>query len=343
MPWQAWEEFHRNIGTYRVSGGSVISASWQADTDTVAAVTPVVDVMVVADEDLPTTIPAGVDGGTYTRLHFENGLAVFTPGSTFPYPVTGAVGTGDPQYNQNPTTGTALTAVTNNTTWFNVYCIFIPVTADAGSQVYRHVWITGQATYGSLTLAQAEDFRSLNVGNLAEVFTEFLPYVRVSYRRDNSYNNTYSTRLEPGAITYLSGTRSALVTVSGFTPTVHGTLSGRSDPDQHPASAISVNSAGYTGSLVGVTDLSAALAILDTTAGATAVRYTASLSWSGGGPYTMTITGATHGKGVNPMVSVRETAAGVSTVVICDISIDDATGDVTLESTSPITGKVVIS
>lgn len=238
MPWQAWEEFHRVVGTYRISGGDVLSASWTANTDTVAAVTPVADVMVLRDEDLPTTIPAGVNGSTYTRVHFDTGLAVFTTSSTFPYPVTGAVGTGDPQYNLNPITGTALTSITQNNRWFNVYCLFIPVTSDATSQAYRHVWMTGQVLYTSLVLAQAEDFRSLFLGDLTTIFPEILPYVRVSYRRDEGYNNTYSTRMETGCITYLAGSRAGLINVSGYVPTDHSTLTGRSSADQHPASAI---------------------------------------------------------------------------------------------------------
>ena len=81
---------------------------------------------------------------------------------------------------------------------------------------------------------------------------------------------------------------------------------------------------------------------LDTLDDAKANRYSAALSWTGAGPYTMTITGATHGKGVNPNVIVRETSAGVSSNVLVDIAVTDATGDFTVTSISNFTGKVIV-
>ena len=341
MPWQAWEELHLVVGTYRISGGAVIAGSWAAETDTVAAVTPAVDEMLVRDEDLPTTIPTGVDGATYTRVHFDSGLAVFTTGSTFPYPSSG----GNPQYNENPASGTALTTLNSGNAWFNVYCLFVPVTSDAGSQVYRHLWLTGQQIYATLALAQAEDFRSLNLGNLAGIFPEILPFVRVSYQRANSFTTTDRVSLNASSITYLAGTRSALVSVAGFTPTDHSALTGRSAADQHPASAINNNPSGN----LEATEVQAALNELQgdidlrALATAAATRYAAALSWTGAGPYTMTIAGATHGKGVNPVVTVRQTETGVSSdVLIESIQVSDATGDVVLTSTEEITGKVII-
>lgn len=86
MQWQVWEEFHRTVGTYIVSGGLVPAASWTANTYTTVAVTPAIEESVIADEDLQTTVPALTDGSTYTRLHFDSGLAVLTPGSALPFP-----------------------------------------------------------------------------------------------------------------------------------------------------------------------------------------------------------------------------------------------------------------
>jgi len=72
-------------------------------------------------------------------------------------------------------------------------------------------------------------------------------------------------------------------------------------------------------------------------------RHVDALSWTGAGPYTMTITGATHRRGVNPVVIVRQTATGVSSDVLLEsVQVSDATGDVVLTSTEEITGKVII-
>jgi hypothetical protein len=344
MAWQTWKEFHENIGTYLVSGGTVPGTSWTANTDSVVAVTPIIDASIIADEDLTTSVAIGTDGGTYTRVHLDTGVAVFTTGSTFPYPVTGAVGTGDPQYNLNPLSGTALASVTANNTWFNIYGILVPVTSEVGSQTYRHLWMTGQSTFGSLVAAQSEDFRSLQLGNLSTIFPEMVPRVRISYRRDSNYNNTYSTRMETGCITYLSGSRASLVSVAGFTPTAHNTLSGRSDASAHPALSVDVDSSGFTGVLAGTATVQSAMAILD--AGSSSSRYNllfASGDWAGAGPYTLSISGAIHGKGVSPMVAVRQQLGGTSyQVVYPDVVVDSTNGDVVITSTENFAGNLVI-
>jgi hypothetical protein len=203
------------------------------NTNTVAAVTPAVEVAVVADEDCPTTIAALVDGSTYTRLHFDSGLAVFTTGSTFPYPDDGT----NIQYNQNPTSGTALTAITANARWVNIYGILVPVASDVASQAYRIVWMTGQASYNTLAAAQAEDFRSLSTGNLSSIFAEFVPWIRLTYTRVIS-NQTRNAQLN-AIPAYLTGNKQSLVSVSGFVSPDHQSLTGRSDADAHPASAVS--------------------------------------------------------------------------------------------------------
>jgi hypothetical protein len=232
MPWQAWEELHNQIGTYRKSGGLVPSASWAANTNTVVAVTPAVEEAVIADEDLDSTINSLPDGGPYTTLHFINNLAVFTTGSTFPFINDGT----EVQYNPN---GTSLAVVGANNRFYNVYGILVPVTSDAASQNYRIIWLTGQLYYSTSSAAQSEDFRTLNLGNLSTIFTELVPYIRITIQREGTYANTKRARFITGAITYIVGNKQNLVSVSGVTPTDHATLTGRTSADSHPASAIS--------------------------------------------------------------------------------------------------------
>ena len=85
-------------------------------------------------------------------------------------------------------------------------------------------------------------------------------------------------------------------------------------------------------------------AMADTLARGAANRYSAALSWSGSaGAYTMTITGATHLRGVDPLVRVRKLLSGSTyEVVITEVTIDDSNGDVVIGSTENFTGKVVI-
>ena len=293
MPWQAHKEFHQTVGSYRVSGGTATAGTFIALTNTLAAVTPGTDLAVTADEDLQSSIAALIQG-TYTQLYFDTNLAVFTTGAATPYITTGTASTGSPRYNENPISGTALTDITTNNRWFNVYSIFVPVTADAGSQAFRVLWLTGQTLYTSLASAQAEDFKSLSLGNLASVISEAVPFIKWSFIRAGS-NNTYNTQVAANPI-YLITSGNGLISVSGVVS------------NSAPAS-----------------------------------RYTTALSWSGTGPYTMAISGATHGRGPDPLVRVRTLVSGTTyEVIVTDISIDDSSGDVVITSNHNPTGKVVI-
>jgi hypothetical protein len=99
---------------------------------------------------------------------------------------------------------------------------------------------------------------------------------------------------------------------------------------------------GGISSILSSADVNAQLAF-DTLARGAASRYVVAITWAGGGPYTMSITGATHLRGTDPIVRVRKLSAGtVYDVVWVDTQIDDSTGDVTLTSTENFTGKVVI-
>jgi hypothetical protein len=321
MPWQSWQTFHNAVGTYRRSGGAVTAGTYTFNTNTLAAVTPGVDACEIWDEDLKTTVALLADGGPYTTVYFNTTAPVFSTSATVPYQNNGT----NPQYNQNPIIGTALTAITAGGNRFNVYGIFIPVAADAASQAYRLVWMSGQQVYTTLAAAQGEDFRSLYADTFNSWFPEYVPYIRLTYNRTTS-NNTFNAQLE--GISYLAGTRNSLVTVAGFSPTDHNSLSGRTAVASHPAGAIEV---AATTSLIN-TDLQ------------TLVNpYVAALSWSGTGPYTMTVTGATHGKGLDPTVILRETAGGISSNVLVEsVAVTDASGDVTITSSTNFTGKVII-
>ena len=96
-------------------------------------------------------------------------------------------------------------------------------------------------------------------------------------------------------------------------------------------------------------DLTVALGVLSATVVDSYIKtlmapYSVAASWSGVGPYTMAITAVAHGKGLNPIVTVRETLGGVSSnVIVDDISVTDITGDVTITSLNNFVGKVIIS
>lgn len=227
---------HDRIGTYRKSGGLLTAGTFTVQGSTAdTQVTPGTDQVVVRDEDLPTTIAAWPQG-SYTRLHFISGVAVFTKASALPYPVSANT----IQYN---TGGTSLAVAPANNSYINVYTLYVPVTSDSESQEFRVLWMIGQNTYTSLATAQAEDLRSFNFGDLAGLITEFVPYVQTTHRYNTTYGTTGRVRIEANPI-YISGSRSSIVGVSGITPTTHNNLSGRSDPACHPGSASELTPSG---------------------------------------------------------------------------------------------------
>jgi hypothetical protein len=188
----------------------------------------------------------------------------------------------------------------------------------------------GQGLHTSQAAAEAEDPRNFASSALSALLAEFNICARITLLRTTAAPNYNNTRWI--STTYIVGTRQSPVSVSGLSPTSHTSLLDRSEPDQHPASAITNTPSG----IVTATNVQAAIDFLGS-------RYVASLSWSGTGPYTMTITGATHLRGVDPLVVVRQTSGGVSTDVLLDsIAVNDSTGDVTLTSSESITGKVII-
>jgi hypothetical protein len=232
QPWTAHLEFHEKVGTYRRSGGLLTAGTFAVSTggDTDANVTPGTDQVVIADEDLESTL-AAVTQGSYTRLHFIAGAPVFTLASAFPFPYTGTT----MQYNP---TGTSLAVMTNNT-YVNVWVIYMPVTSDAESQKYRALWMAGQTLNTSLATAQAEDFRSSRLGTFADIAPEFIPFVQIPYRFNTGYGGTARVRIE-ATPSYLTGSRSSFVSISGLTSSTHNNMGGRTDPDCHPAAAITV-------------------------------------------------------------------------------------------------------
>ena len=85
MDWKAHEEFHSQIGTYRVSGGTLTAGTYTENTATDAANSPGFDLATVKDEDVLTTIPAWTDG-TYTTMYIgASNTATFDTTETLPF------------------------------------------------------------------------------------------------------------------------------------------------------------------------------------------------------------------------------------------------------------------
>lgn len=174
MPWQAHEEFHYNIGTYKVSGGAL--AAYVLDSTTAADRRPSVAALVVKDEDCRTT-NALLNSSLYTKGYLAStGIQSFTVETADIVPLNGDV----PYYNEFSTPNWVQTPMSNNT-YMCVWLVGVPTTSDADSQKYRYMWVQGQ-TAGSLLSQEALFPQDLSFGNLSTLVTEFVFSTKIIIR-----------------------------------------------------------------------------------------------------------------------------------------------------------------
>lgn len=217
MPWNTHETLHYTVGSYLKSGGRLDGNTYTENTASDAGTTPGLLEAVIADEDLDSTIAAWTQG-TYTTMRIgASGVATFDTSASFPFRSSGS-------YILVNTTSTGAEAATVQNRYVNVYTIMLPVTSDAGSQAYRVLWLQPQAAYTSLAAAQAEDPRSLALGTLSSLSPEFTITSRITYVTAAGDSNTGKCRIATGGVTYLSGGRHSLVSVSGVTASTAGNI-----------------------------------------------------------------------------------------------------------------------
>lgn len=228
MPWEAHQELHDAISTYRTSGGTLTAGTYTENTATDAANTPGFDAAVIKDEDDSVTIPAWAEG-TYTTLRIgASSKATFDTTATLPFRSSGSY-----ILVNNPTTG-AETASTNNK-YVNVYQVLIPAAIDATSQSYRMVMMQPQRDHPTLADAQLENPQNLSFGDLTSTTPEFVIYARITYVLSAGDGNTGKARIATGGISYITGSRLAQTSSSGISnhEDLSGLLGGATDDHYH--------------------------------------------------------------------------------------------------------------
>lgn len=219
MDYWSHESIHTSVGTNRETGGTVTDGTYAFDTATDAAITPGFEAATLKDEDLFSTLPA-LTQGTYTLMYVNPSQAItYVVGATVPFTFT--VGSYI-QYNDT-TAGTLVTGATGR--FYNVYQILTPATSDANSQRFRMLFLQPQAAYTSLSLAQAEDVRGLNLANLSNTSDEFVIYARITYATDASYGSSGKVVIPAGGITYVAGSRASQINIIGAVTNNHQLLS----------------------------------------------------------------------------------------------------------------------
>ena len=240
MPWQTHKELHDQNGTYRVSGLDIDLSSILINPDNNLATNdgnrPDMNIGVIKDEDLSTTIPQWLSTSKYTILYFNsNGEAIFDVISLDIYKQLGNV----LQYNPF---GQGLKPMTNRR-YINLWCYHTPVTSDGSSQKYRNVWLVGQRMYDSISSAQNEDPRLNNFGNITDQIVEQIPYAVVTmyYTTSISSASVFGRCKIASDIRYLTGNKVSLVS-STATSVSHNSTTDRDSVGNHTKLAPMIDS-----------------------------------------------------------------------------------------------------
>lgn len=211
MQYQAHDIIHRNIGTFRKSGGT-ISAVVTGST-TAADRRPAVAATVVSDEDLDTT-NAALSAGSYTH-HYLSGAGAANTFALAAGDIVPLSGT-RPYFNEY-TGGAWAQTLINNNNYMAVWLVAIPTTADTGAQAYRYIWIQGQSE-GTLASQQALTPANLTLGTLVNLAPEFVFVARLILRYTASdWNIAQVDMISSGR--YLQVTAAPSITVPVITAT----------------------------------------------------------------------------------------------------------------------------
>jgi hypothetical protein len=233
---------HSSMGT-QIDSGFALS-NYTLNTDSDAANTPDVASGVIRDEDLRHAISAVV-AGAYTKAYRTgSGSWQISTAQASPYFSAGSY----VQYNQLSGTW-QLTALGNGE--FVNYYIYLTPSLEASKRV---LFIPGQAKYSTLAAAQAESALAVDLGSL--ISQEIVAVWKITLATNAGYSSTGKIQIRE--VTRISLSRAAILT--GTSPTVHNSLSGRSDADTHPASAITNTPAGN----IAATTVQGAIDELDT-------------------------------------------------------------------------------
>jgi hypothetical protein len=179
MQYQVHRADHKVVGTYRDAGGDL--SGYVLNSTTANNRRPLISACTIWDEDIPT-VNAALATRSYTRMWLSGagGVINFATASADIVALTG----NQPLYNQFTGGAWQQTLVPNNQ-YMCLWLMEIPVTADAGSQAYRHVWLQGQ-TQGSLASQQSLTTNDLSLGEWGDLIPEFVFIEKVIIRYTNN-------------------------------------------------------------------------------------------------------------------------------------------------------------
>jgi len=266
MPWATHQYLHYTIGTRFETGLSlarVATGSGGADGD--AQIT--ISGGTIWDEDIEVPITRSAAPSGMFEQELGSGA---TPGRFPIFYRTGATGT----WAKLAVTNFPIYAVTNlRLPQFNTFSGGNWILSDISTNGdYAVMWICatnnvgqadpggagylvepvfaimGQGDYASAVDAQDASFSDLNLGTFFA--NELKPIWKLIYRCSTGYANSVNAYIYE----YADLRNTAPIPGTGFVATDHNSLAGRSEPDSHPASAISADTTAFDGNLSALDD-----------------------------------------------------------------------------------------
>ena len=188
MDYRAHREFHKVIGTYRSSGGTL--SDYTLASTTAADRRPQISACTIYDEDLQTINPA-LTSKSYTIAHLSGVIATPTIVFTTAYAeMIHLFAATRPGYNL-VSGGSWTEAGMVDKSYQAIWLFAMPATASAGSQLFRFVWLMGQSVNLTLSTIQALTPADLTLGNLASLSEEYVFITKVILRYDSGGGGTW--------------------------------------------------------------------------------------------------------------------------------------------------------
>ncbi len=256
MQWQSHENLHKNIGTYKYSGGAL--SNYTLSSVTATDKRPQVQECVLYDEDVKTTIPA-LTTNAYTSMYLSEANTVnLDIDQTEIVPLSG---NGLPLYNQWNGTSFVQTEMPKDK-FMSLWVMAVPASADSGSQKYRYLFLQGQSISNTLAEQRGVSSLSLNLGDFQDVVPEFVHINQIILTRTGNSSGNWAI----SEVNTLLGSRSQqvglqgsfLTSVSAYQVSYDNTTSGLTATQVQAAIdevniKATVNNSEFTGNLNGKT------------------------------------------------------------------------------------------
>lgn len=227
------KEFHENMGCYASGGFGLAGYTTGSGSGGLTANTFSIDSGDINDEDNKTTplaLPDNNGVGNVYDIWYKDGSSWKWFKTNLPYLISNQ----NIVYNLITAGSGSLVELTDNGAYMNMYLVATPeLDATTGLVTYSYGLIIGQSVSSLLLTATSRTFFDLDLTGFPA--QEVAALYQITFERKNAHDINGHCRIE--SVKRIVGTRYVNGTAA-TSPSVHNNLSGRSDANSHPISAI---------------------------------------------------------------------------------------------------------